>query len=761
MPKDTELSFDIEGMHCASCVGRIEKALVATPGVHDVHVNLATERASLRSAGPDAQALIGVLAAAGYKAKEHRSADTEIRDNSAQLAALTRLTWISAALTLPVFVLEMGGHLVPAFHHWIAATIGQQASWLLQWVLITVVLVWPGRVFFTQGIPQLLRGAPDMNSLVALGAAAAYLFSVISLFLPGLLPAGTQAVYFEAAGVIVTLILLGRVFEARAKGRTGAAIRKLAGLRPRTARVERDGKLADLAIDKIVRGDLVHVASGERIAVDGEVAEGSSWVDESMITGEPMPVEKGAGDRVTGGTLNGTGAFTFRATAVGQDMVLSQIIAMVEDAQATKLPIQDLLNRITAWFVPLVLAVAALTFAVWLAVGPSPSLSYALVAGISVLIIACPCAMGLATPTSIMVGTGRAAELGVLFRKGDALQMLQEVSVVAFDKTGTLTEGKPRLTRIETAPGVEVDRVLALVAAAERDSEHPIARAIVAAATERGLTLPAARGFRALTGQGIRAEVDGHEVLVGADRLFAGEGIALDALPSLDDLPGATVFYVAIDGEAAAVLGVTDPIRATTKAVIAALQARGLQVAMLTGDGQATADHVGRTLGIDHVLAGLMPDGKVGAVADLRGRGTVAFVGDGMNDAPVLAAADVGVAVGSGTDVAIEAADVVLMSGGVDGVLRAFDISRATMRNIRQNLFWAFGYNVLLIPVAAGLLYPLTGMLLSPALAAGAMALSSVFVVTNALRLRRAVPQARSSAAAARSRPAREELAAS
>ena len=760
MPKDTELSFDIEGMHCASCVGRIEKALVATPGVHDVHVNLATERASLRSAGPDAQALIGVLAAAGYKAKEHRSADTEIRDNSAQLAALTRLTWIAAALTLPVFVLEMGGHLVPAFHHWIAATIGQQASWLLQWVLITAVLVWPGRVFFTQGIPQLLRGAPDMNSLVALGAAAAYLFSVISLFLPGLLPAGTQAVYFEAAGVIVTLILLGRVFEARAKGRTGAAIRKLAGLRPRTARVERDGKLADLAIDKIVRGDLVHVASGERIAVDGEVADGSSWVDESMITGEPMPVEKGAGDRVTGGTLNGTGAFTFRATAVGQDMVLSQIIAMVEDAQATKLPIQDLLNRITAWFVPLVLAVAALTFAVWLAVGPSPSLSYALVAGISVLIIACPCAMGLATPTSIMVGTGRAAELGVLFRKGDALQMLQEVSVVAFDKTGTLTEGKPRLTRIETAPGVEADRVLALVAAAERDSEHPIARAIVAAATERGLTLPAARGFRALTGQGIRAEVDGHEVLVGADRLFAGEGIALDALPSLDDLPGATVFYVAIDGEAAAVLGVTDPIRATTKAVIAALQARGLQVAMLTGDGQATADHVGRVLGIDHVLAGLMPDGKVGAVADLRGRGTVAFVGDGMNDAPVLAAADVGVAVGSGTDVAIEAADVVLMSGGVDGVLRAFDISRATMRNIRQNLFWAFGYNVLLIPVAAGLLYPLTGMLLSPALAAGAMALSSVFVVTNALRLRRAVPQARGSAAAARSRPAREKLAA-
>ena len=737
-----EADLRVQDMTCASCVGRVERGLAAVPGVVSASVNLATETAHLRFyAGQVSPAdLIAVSAAAGYPATLVTTGDEDQgarKDREA--AALARMTWIAAALTLPVFVLEMGGHVFPALHHLIARTIGMQASWGLQFVLTTLVLAWPGRGFYRRGYPALLRGAPDMNSLVALGTTAAYGYSVVATFAPGVLPPGTAAVYYEAAAVIVVLILLGRTLEARAKGRTGAAIRRLVGLVPKTARVERNGAVVDLPIDQIATGDLLQVRPGERIAVDGEVTRGSSYVDESMITGEPTPVEKSPGARVTGGTVNGTGALGFRATHVGRDTVLSQIIRMVEQAQSTKLPIQGLVDRITLWFVPAVMAVAVLTVAIWLAFGPPPTLAHALVAGVSVLIIACPCAMGLATPTSIMVGTGRAAELGVLFRKGDALQALQGVQVVALDKTGTLTAGRPELTDLVVQPGFEEAQVLALMAGAEAASEHPVAHAILRAAQARGLDVPVATGFAAIPGYGVQATVSGRAVLAGADRLMHRDGVALPAEDPGAELAarGRTPMYLAVDGQLAAVIGVADPIKPGTPAAIAALKALGLRVAMITGDNKATATKIAAELGIADVVAEVLPAGKVAALNSLRAQGALAFVGDGINDAPALAAADVGIAIGTGTDVAIETADVVLMSGDLRAVVNAFAISRATMRNIRQNLFWAFGYNVLLIPVAAGVLYPVHGILLSPALAAGAMAVSSVFVLSNALRLRR------------------------
>ena len=583
-----------------------------------------------------------------------------------------------------------------------------------------------------------------MNSLVAVGTSAAYLYSLVALFAPALLPERSRAVYFEAAAVIIVLILLGRWLEARAKGRTGAAIQKLLGLQAKTARVLVDGEPEDVAIERIAAGDILLVRPGERIAVDGEVTEGSARVDESMITGEPVPVAKLVGDPVTGGTVNGSGAFQFRATRVGADTTLAQIIRMVEEAQSAKLPIQGLVDRITLLFVPAVMALALLTVIVWLLVGPSPALSYALVAGVSVLIIACPCAMGLATPTSIMVGTGRAAEMGVLFRKGDALQQLSTVDVVALDKTGTVTEGRPELTDLVLADGFERAEVLALVAAVEAQSEHPIAEAILRAAEAETVTRHDARNFTSITGHGVRAEVAGRDVLVGADRLMTREGVDIGALADAERRlaeQGRTALYAAIDGRVAAVIAVADPVKPSSAAAIRALHDLGLKVAMITGDKRETAEAIGRETGIDHVIAGVLPDGKVAALDDLRGPSQhIAFVGDGINDAPALAHADVGISIGTGTDVAIESADVVLMSGDLRGVVNALEVSRRTMRNISQNLFWAFGYNVALIPVAAGLLYPVSGLLLSPVLAAGAMALSSVFVLTNALRLRRVRP---------------------
>jgi len=562
----------------------------------------------------------------------------------------------------------------------------------------------------------------------------------VATFRPGWLPEGTVNVYFEAAAVIVVLILLGRFLEARAKGRTGEAIRKLVGLQAKTARVERDGEVVELPIEEIVAGDTIHVRPGEKIAVDGDVLSGSSYVDESMITGEPIPVEKTEGTGVVGSTVNGAGALTFRATKVGDDTMLAQIIKMVEQAQGAKLPIQALVDKITGVFVPIVIAVAALTILVWFLVGPDPALTFALVAGVSVLIIACPCAMGLATPTSIMVGTGRAAEMGVLFRKGDALQGLQETTIVALDKTGTLTEGRPALTDLKVTNGFADDDVLRLVAAVEVSSEHPIAEAIVRAAEAKGMKLPVAEDFTSITGFGVSARVDGHDILIGADRLMIRDGIDLGSLADEGTAlgkKGKSPLYAAIDGKAAAVIAVADPIKASTPAAIAALHDLGLKVAMITGDNQGTADAIGRELGIDHVVAEVLPEGKVETLEALRKDGqTLAFVGDGINDAPALAVADVGIAIGTGTDIAIEAADVVLMSGDLRGVVNAFAVSQRTMRNIKQNLFWAFAYNTLLIPVAAGVLYPFSEILLSPVLAAGAMALSSVFVLTNALRLR-------------------------
>ena len=751
-----EVTLDVHQMTCASCVARVEKALLSVPGVVQATANLASESATVTLLG--GSAMPGDLAAAvraiGYDATP-RAAEAPSPEARKEREArhLLHMTILAAVLTLPVFILEMGSHTIPAFHHWVMGTIGHQTSHLIQFALTTAVLFGPGLQFYRKGVPALLRRAPDMNSLVAIGTGAAWSFSVVSTFAPHLLPAGTAHVYYEAAAVIVTLILLGRTLEARAKGRTGEAIRKLMGLQARSALVVRDGAAEEVPVDAIAPGDLIRLRPGERVAVDGTVTDGASWVDESMLTGEPLPVEKEPGAEVTGGTVNGTGSLTFRATRVGRDTTLAQIIRMVEQAQSARLPIQSLVNRITAVFVPIVIAIAMLTVAVWLALGPEPALTHALVAGVAVLIIACPCAMGLATPTSIMVGTGRAAELGVLFRKGDALQSLHEAQVVAFDKTGTLTAGRPEMVALDSAAGHDADRVLALAAALEARSEHPIAGAVVRAARTKALTLPEPESFASETGFGVSGHVGGHDVLVGAARLFDREGIDLGTLRAAAEAQaakGRTPLFVAIDGTAAAFLAVADPVKPGTPAAVKALHALGLDVAMITGDNRQTAEAIAADLGIDHVVAEVLPDGKVAALDTLRAGRKVAFVGDGINDAPALAAADVGIAIGTGTDVAIESADVVLVSGDIGGVVNAFHVSGRTMTNIRQNLFWAFGYNVLLIPVAAGVLYPFGGPLLSPMLAAGAMALSSVFVLTNALRLRWVAPPVPARAAAAR-----------
>ena len=740
----TDFTLDVAGTTCASCVLRIETALSDVPGVAASAMNLANGRASVTVyAGATTRAdLVRAVQGIGYSVEADADNDAPTaQDRHAKDAAAVRTSLIIAAiLTVPVFTVEMGGHLFPAIRQFVAQTIGLQTSHILQFVLTTIILAGPGRTFFTKGVPALMRRAPDMNSLVALGASAAWAYSTVATFVPNVLPDGTRNVYFESAAIIVTLILLGRYLEARAKGRTGDAIKRLLALTPDVARIERDGQVVEVALELIRTGDVLHLRPGERLAVDGKVLSGQSYIDESMITGEPLPVEKTKGDPVTGGTINGTGALTYTATAVGRDTMLARIVAMVEDAQGAKLPIQAMVDKITAWFVPAVIAFALLTVIGWLIFGPEPALSFALVAGVAVLIIACPCAMGLATPTSIMVGTGRGAEIGVLFRRGDALQSLQEVSVVALDKTGTLTEGRPELTDFILADGWDEAKVLPILAAVEAQSEHPIAAAITKAATDKAMQLPKVDGFKSLTGNGVRAEVGGRVVLIGADRLMTAEGIDLGDLAGVGAAlarDGKTPLFAAIDGQVVGAIAVSDAIKPTTKAAIDALHAQGLKVAMLTGDNAATAQAIAARLGIDHVHAEVLPKGKAEAIQALRAGGKgVAFVGDGINDAPALAEADVGLALGTGTDIAIEAADVVLMSGDLRGVVNAFEISRRTMTNIRQNLFWAFGYNVVLIPVAAGALYPLLGTLLSPALAAGAMALSSVFVVTNALRLR-------------------------
>ncbi|WP_068312738.1 heavy metal translocating P-type ATPase [Polycladidibacter hongkongensis] len=743
-----EIVLQVENMSCASCVRRVEQHLLSLSGVVSASVNLAAESASVRYlAGAQTPSSIAqALTHAGYPAKPkgQRPAPASFASQSRARNVGAR-AFLAGLLALPVFLIEMGGHMFPSLQRFTEQTIGAQNSYYIQLALTTLVLAGPGRGFFSKGIPALFKGAPDMNSLVALGTSAAYLFSIVVTFFPQALPEGAAHVYYEAAAVIVALVLFGRALEARAKGRTGDAIRKLIGLQPKTAQVERNGQVSECLIEEIDVGDVVHARPGERIAVDGTVLSGSSYVDESMITGEPTPNKKIKGSTVVGATINGTGALVFRAEKVGSETMLSQIIEMVEQAQGAKLPIQALVDKVTSWFVPAVLATALLTFFLWLLFGPAPALTHALVSAVAVLIIACPCAMGLATPTSIMVGTGRAAQMGVLFRKGDALQKLQECKVVAFDKTGTLTVGQPALTDVCLTTQVEEEEVLRLTASVERQSEHPVARAILKEIAARGLELLPTRNFVAIPGYGVHASVETFNLLVGADRLMIREGVDLRAHAAQGQSfarQGKTPLYVAINGELAAIMAVADTVKPSSRATINALHDLGLKTVMITGDSKQTAQAIASEVGIDHVIAEVLPADKANEVKTLQANGTqVAFVGDGINDAPALATASVGVAIGSGTDVAIEAADVVLISQDMANVVKAIDLSRRTLNNIRENLFWAFSYNVVLIPVAAGLLYVFGGPQLSPVIAAGAMALSSLFVLSNALRLRWVQPR--------------------
>ena len=744
-PAEETIDLKISGMTCASCVGRVERALKAVPGVIEASVNLASERASVRALGDVTGAVIRAVEDTGYEAERVQTGaeqtDRERAAREAELSGLKRSVILAAIATVPLLVFEMGAHLFEEVHHFLAGKFGMGNIQIASFLLATFVLFGPGLRFHRKGWLALWRRAPDMNSLVALGTSAAYGYSAMATFAPGLLPAGTEYTYYEAGAVIVTLILLGRWFEARAKGQTSEAIRRLMTLQAKTARVLRDGEEVEVGIDAVKPGDIVVVRPGDKVPVDGEVVEGSSYIDEAMITGEPVPARKNVGDGVVGGTINGTGSFRFRATKVGADTLLAQIVRMVEAAQGSKLPIQAIVDRVTMWFVPVVIGLALLTFLAWLALGPSPALSYALVNAVAVLIIACPCAMGLATPTSIMVGTGKAAELGILFRRGEALQALRDATIVAVDKTGTLTKGKPELTDIAVAEGLLVDDVLRLVASVEIRSEHPVAEAIVDEARRRGLALAEAVSFEAKPGFGVRGIVNSVRVEVGADRLMRQLGLDVSVFAEtagrLGD-EGKTPLYAAIDGRLAAVIAVADAIKETTPAAIQALYEAGVKVVMITGDNRRTADAIARTLGIDEVVAEVLPTDKAEVIKRLQAGGTarVAFVGDGINDAPALAQADVGLAIGTGTDIAIESADIVLMSGDLRGVPNAIALSQATLRNIRQNLVWAFGYNVVLIPVAAGALYPVFGILLSPMVAGLAMALSSVSVLTNALRLR-------------------------
>ena len=738
------LVMSVSNMSCASCAGRVDKALRQLPGVLAVDVNLATETAQVTYT-PDLASradFIAASTAAGYAAQEHsEDSHGQVQARKQQLAeAYGRRSRLAAFLAAPVIILGMGGHILPGFERLIADVIGQKANWIIQCIFATAVLFGPGLDFYRRGFPALWRGAPDMNSLVALGTGAAYAFSLIATFLPQVLPEGVSGVYYEPASLIVVLILFGRDLENRAKGRTGKAIQSLLGLRVKTAQVRRAGEFVECPIEEIVVGDVLSLRPGERVAVDGVVHEGSSYIDESMITGEPRPVEKSTGAALTAGTVNGMGHVIYEARRVGHDTTLSQIIQLVEQAQGAKLPIKALVDRLTLWFVPMVLTLAFVTVTVWMIWGPAPALPYALVAGVCVLIIACPCAMGLATPTSIMVGTGRAAEMGVLFRKGDALQLLADVDVIAFDKTGTLTRGQPVLTDLDVADGLGRRAALQVMASVEQGSDHPIARAIVMAAAEEGLDLLPIQDGQTYAGLGLSAHVAGEEVILGTERFMRERGIdvkgyhgSAEALAS----QGKSVIFAARAGQVIALAGVSDALKPSTQGAIARLKAAGITVVMLTGDRRDAALQIAADLGIDQVHAELLPADKSRVLAELKTKARQsAFVGDGINDAPALAAADIGIALGTGTDVAVESADIVLMSGDLLGVVNAIEMSRLTLRNIKQNLFWAFGYNVALIPVAAGALYPAFGMLLSPILAAAAMALSSIFVLANALRLR-------------------------
>ncbi|HEX7388327.1 MAG TPA: heavy metal translocating P-type ATPase [Castellaniella sp.] len=745
-PAATPLTIDlrIEGMTCASCVRRVETALAKVPGVQTASVNLATRQARVvladASTGPDA--LITAVNKRGYEAQLLAPEQPTAVALDEEAAIVQRHFVTAAILTMPVFMLEMGSHLMPGWHAWLGSLMSFQALAFLEFVLCTMTLAGPGRVFFTRGFKALWHGGPDMNTLVALGAGSAWLYSTLVTWAPTLFPAESRYLYFEAAAVVATLILLGRWLEARARGRANSAIHQLMDLQVRTAWVRRDHQWQELPIDQLVTGDEVRVRPGEKIPVDGIVVEGDSWVDEAMITGESMPVHRQPGDPTIGATLNTQGSLIVRTGRIGAQTVLAQIIRLTGEAQAAKLPIQHQVDRVTGWFVPVVMGLALLSFAGWWFWGPIPALPHALIAGVAVLIIACPCAMGLATPISIMVATGRAARSGILFRHGDALERLRNVRVVAFDKTGTLTHGKPTLANLEALVESESEAdLLSAMASVQQASEHPIAHALVQAAHAQGLTPAPVETFSALGGAGIEGTVRGQQWLMGTPRLMRARSIAVPAAITrrLDELAsqGKTAFLAARDGRLVALVAVADTLRPSARTAITALHAMGIQAALITGDHPAAAHAVATELGIDIVHAQNLPQDKVSQLKSLQHRfGALAFAGDGINDAPALATANVGITVGQGTDIAIASADLVLMSDNLEAIPLAITLSRLTLRNIAQNLFWAFGYNVALIPIAAGALYPVFGLQLSPMLGAVAMALSSLFVVSNALRLK-------------------------
>lgn len=662
--------------------------------------------------------------------------------DSPELRDMTRRFWVGLALTIPVFALEMGGHLVN-LHHLIAQ---QDSNWV-QLVFATPVVLWAGWPFFVRAWASLKNRSLNMFTLIALGTGVAWVYSMVGTLAPNLFPPvfqtedGAVPIYFEAAAVITVLVLLGQVLELRAREKTSGAIRALLDLAPKNAlRVNPDGSDELTPLELVLVGDLLRVRPGEKVPVDGVVVEGKSSVDESMVTGEPMPIAKAPDSQVTAGTLNQTGGLVMRAEKVGSDTLLAQIVHMVASAQRSRAPIQRMADQVASWFVPLIIGIAVLTFGVWLIWGPSPAFTYALISAVSVLIIACPCALGLATPMSIMVGVGRGAQLGVLVRDAEALERMEKVDTVVVDKTGTLTEGRPRVTHIEPAPGFERDAVLQNLASVERSSEHPLAAAIVAAALERKLTLSAVTGFDSPAGKGVVGAVEGVQVVCGSAKFLAEHGIDVKSLAAAAEAvraKAATVIFVGLDGKLAGFIGIADPIKESTPQAVKALRAEGIRVVMLTGDGKTTAEAVARELGIDEVVAEVLPQDKSLVIQRLKAEGRiVAMAGDGVNDAPALAAADVGIAMGTGTDVAMESSGVTLLKGDLLGIVRARRVSQATMRNIRQNLFFAFIYNVAGVPLAAGVLYPFFGILLSPVVAAAAMALSSVSVITNSLRLR-------------------------
>jgi P-type Cu+ transporter len=747
-----EVTFGVTGMTCASCVGRVERALEKVPGVVEASVNLATEKATVGyiSGEVEPRDLQKAVEGAGYgvvhEEEEFSSEDAhqreyrKLKSDFLLAAALTALILLGS---LP----HMFGFMLPIPMRWLN---------LALLVLATPVQFWAGWRFYRGAWGALKHGQANMNTLVVMGTSAAYLYSAVAALAPQLFAAGRADVYFDTSALIITLILLGRLLEARAKGHTNEAIKKFAALQPKTARVVRGGEEVDVPVEDVVVGDVVVVRPGEKIPVDGRVLSGESAVDESMITGESIPVTKREGDEVIGATMNTSGSFRLEVTRVGKDTALSQIMKLVEEAQGSKAPIQRLADRISGVFVPAVIGVAAVTFVVWLLLGPEPALTFALLNTVAVLIIACPCAMGLATPTSIMVGTGKGAESGILIKGGEALEGAHKLDTVVLDKTGTLTRGEPELTDIMVEDGVSEEELLRLIASAERGSEHPLGEAIVRGAKDRGFPLAEVDAFEAVSGGGIRARVEGRGVLVGSRRFLSESGVSEDGLlPRGEELAreGKTPVFVAVDGVPAGLVAVADVVREESREAIERLHSLGLEVAMLTGDNKRTAEAIAQQLGVDRVLAEVRPEDKAAEVKRLQAEGKkVGMVGDGINDAPALAQADVGIAIGTGTDVAMEAGDLTLISGDVRGVARAIMLSKATVRNIKQNLFWAFAYNVALIPVAAGVLYPLFSDgsvpvvlrpvlgeygFLNPVLAAVAMALSSVTVVSNALRLRR------------------------